>query len=151
MTQVTEKHFRESMLKNPNVLHIEKIQVNPNAMTNTDSDFFLQTQMLDYKIECKEVKCFDRKTKPIFRLSRFTQCFRLNKWQLCLKRNFGCLFLCFWHGRKKSSSAFLIPVLSYIDWQKGYKKSSITEEQANLFFAKYKMDSNWDLLTEVIL
>jgi len=116
--QVIEKHFRESIVNNSDVVTIEKIQVNQHAHTSTDADFFFQTEKLDYKVECKQVT-LSRK-RPNFNLSRFTQEFKLSKWDKALSRNRGFLFLVFWGSSKKSSHAFFIPIEAWLRFREQF-------------------------------
>jgi len=147
MTQVTEKHFRESFIHYFSTsATIEKKQVNPLAHTDVNADYFIQTKDFDILVECKEVLCVmtKRESKPQFVLDRFTQNFKMNKFVDSFPRNRAYLFLCFWHGRKDNSFAYLIPPREYNKILKLWNKKSLNEIECFNLFENFLIDWTYE-------
>lgn len=147
MTQTTENNFRLK-IKKFGIFTISKIQVNPYACTSEKGDFLIQSFDKDIIVECKEVLMNNRKTKPRFSIDRFSQEYKLNLWVNQWKRNKGFLFLNFWNRTKIKSSTFLIPIKDWLKIKKQFKTKTLKEEDALIFFKKYKLESNWNDLRE---
>lgn len=141
--QVIEGHFRNSILKLGNVF-IDKIQVNPYALTSTQGDFLIQSPNFDIVVECKEVRIKNRKTQPKFYIERFTQEYKLNEFSKRNERNLGFLFLCFWNGRKENSHAYFIPIDIWLMCKKTLSRKTIGIESCDLIFKNWKLNKEWD-------
>ena len=145
--QVTEKHFKESIKQNPDVIRITKLQVNPEAYTDVVSDFFIQTDKYDYYVECKQVSLRRvKKNKPSFNWKkRFTQEYQLNNYDGKPSRNRAFLFLVFWDKSKKTSDSYFIPMKAWMRWRKSFPNHGpLNQEQAKEMFETYLVptDSN---------
>ena len=146
VNQVIEGHFRNSIKAMNEDIFIDKIQVNPHAFTSTAGDFQLQTVDLDIIVECKQVSMKNRKTKPLFVLSRLTQEAKMVEYMNRFKRNKAYVFVVFWANSKKSSNAYLISIQTWLCFSKLYNKSTIGAEEFSELFGAYEVKTdgkNW--------
>lgn len=134
--QVAEEQFRKAFIKSHPRTYVLKLQVNKDAHNTMPADFFCQTQQADYMIECKQVTCKD-KPRPRFDINRFTQEYKISEWEQKFDKNFAFIFLLFWHGTKKKSTAFYIPVYIWSFRKHLMGKRTVNEQDVINEFNEY--------------
>lgn len=144
-SQTLESNFQKAIKSKSRKHTIIKLQVNEHAHNSMPGDYWIQNQHNEIIVECKEVNCnIERKTKPVFDIQRFTQEYKMKKWQDDWFRNEGYLFVVFWYGRIKNSSSYLIPLDLWLERKPYLKKRCLSEIDMNNIFADC-LDNNWEL------